>query len=391
MLSDRQLELVLRDRVRFGAGAVTTLPALVAELGATRAFIVTDPGVAASGVAGRVADVLRAGGVSVGSWEGVEPNPGQRTVSAGAEAFRAFGTDGAAVIALGGGSSMDTAKTLSLAAVNPAVAVADLGWENPICSDARPVLAIPTTAGTGAETNNFGVITDEAVGRKDYIGHRSMLPLATVLDPELTLRLPPAPTAATGVDAMTHSLESHLSKNPNPFAEAMALAVIRTVAEWLPRAVERGDDLEARSRMLMASHLAGIGQASGTGVGLVHALGHAIGTVGKLPHGTALSAVMPEVLAFYLGTRDRELALVAVALGVAGPRDPEPEAARAAVAGVDALLRAVGQRRTLADLGIRPDQEDRIVQDALDDPAINNSPRLPDRAQAAAILAAVRS
>jgi alcohol dehydrogenase len=391
MLSDRQLELVLRDRVRFGAGAVTTLPALVAELGASRAFIVTDPGVAASGVASRVADVLRAGGVAVGSWEGVEPNPGQRTVAAGAEAFRAYGTDGAAVIALGGGSSMDTAKTLSLAAVNPAVAVADLGWENPACADARPVLAIPTTAGTGAETNNFGVITDEAVGRKDYIGHGSMLPKATVLDPELTLRLPPAPTAATGVDAMTHSLESHLSRNPNPFAEAMALAVIRTVAEWLPRAVERGDDLEARSRMLMASHLAGIGQASGTGVGLVHALGHAIGTVGRLPHGTALAAVMPEVLAFYLGTRDRELALVAVALGVAGPRDPEPEAARAAVAGVDALLRAAGQRRTLTDLGISPDQEDRIVQDALDDPAINNSPRLPDRAQAAAILAAVRS
>lgn len=391
MLSDRQLDLVLRDRVRFGAGAVTVLPTLVAELGAGRAFIVTDGGVAASGVAGRVADVLRSGGVAVGSWEGVEPNPGQRTVAAGAAAFQAFGTDGAAVIALGGGSSMDTAKALSLAAVNPAMAVADLGWENPACRDARPVLAIPTTAGTGAETNNFGVITDESVGRKDYIGHGSMLPKATVLDPELTLRLPPAPTAATGVDAMTHSLESHLSRNPNPFAEAMALAVIRTVAAWLPRAVDRGDDLEARSRMLMASHLAGVGQASGTGVGLVHALGHAIGTVGKLPHGTALAAVMPEVLGFYLGVRDRELALVAVALGVADPRDPEAAAARSAVEGVDVLLRAVGQRRTLADLGIRPDMEDRIVQDALDDPAINNSPRLPDRAQAAAILAAVRS
>ena len=121
------------------------------------------------------------------------------------------------------------------------------------------------------------------------------------------------------------------------------------------------------------------------------ALGHALGTVGKLPHGTALAAVMPEVLAFYLGIRDRELALVAVALGVAGPRDPEVEAALAAVAGVDALLRAVGQRRTLAQLGITPDLEARIVQDALDDPAINNSPRLPDRDQAAAILAAVRA
>jgi len=167
--------------------------------------------------------------------------------------------------------------------------------------------------------------------------------------------------------------------------------VIRTVASWLPRAVADGTDLEARSQLLMASHLAGIGQASGTGVGLVHALGHALGTIGRLPHGTALAAVMPEVLEFYLGVRDRELALVALALGVAGPRDPEGEAARAAISGVDTLLRSVGQRRTLAQLGFTPDQEDRIVQDALDDPAINNSPRLPDRAQTAAILAAVRS
>jgi len=391
MLSTLRLELVLRDRVRFGAGAVSSLPALVAELGSSRAFFVTDAGVAASGVAGRVAEALRAGGLAVGGWEGVEPNPGQRTVAEGAAAFRSFGTRGAAVVAVGGGSTMDTAKALALAAVNPHVPVAALGWENPMCADAPPIIAVPTTAGTGAETNSFGVITDEAVGRKDYIGHGSLLPKATVLDPELTLALPPAVTAATGVDAMTHSLESLLSRNPNPFAEALALHVIRTVGAWLPRAVDDGADLEARSRLLMASHLAGVGQASGTGVGLVHALGHALGTVGRLPHGTALAAVLPEVLDFYLGVRDRELALVGVALAVAGPREPEGEAARGAVAGVEALLRGVGQRRTLAQLGFTPDQEDRIVQDALDDPAINGSPRLPDRAEAAAILAAVRS
>jgi len=391
MLSGRELELVLRDRVRFGAGAVAAVPSLAAELAAARAFVVTDPGVAASGVAGRVADVLRAGGLEVGAWEGVEPNPGQATVARGAAAFRAFGTTRAVVIAVGGGSSMDTAKALALFAVNPHVPVPALGWENPLCSDAPPIIAIPTTAGTGAETNSFGVITDESVGRKDYIGHRSLLPKATVLDPELTLGLPTAATAATGVDAMTHSLESLLSRNPNPFAEALALHVIRTVSTWLPRAVDDGADLEARSQLLMASHLAGVGQASGTGVGLVHALGHALGTVGRLPHGTALAAVLPEVLDFYRGVRERELALVGVALGVAGPRDPEEEAARRAVAGVEALLRAVGQRRTLEQLGFSPDQEDRIVQDALDDPAINNSPRLPDRAQAAAILAAVRA
>ena len=156
---------------------------------------------------------------------------------------------------------------------------------------------------------------------------------------------------------MTHSLESLLSRNPNPFAEAIALQVIRTVAEWLPIAVDDGANLEARSQLLLASHLAGLGQASGTGVGAVHAIGHALGTRGKLPHGTALAAVLPEVIATYLDVRERELALVGVALSVASPRDPPADAARAAIDGLDAFLRRVGQRSTLRELGIGPELE----------------------------------
>ena len=201
-------------------------------------------------------------------------------------------------------------------------------------------MAVPTTAGTGAETNSFGVITDEVVGRKGYIGHPSLLPVATILDPALTVGLPPAATAATGIDAMTHSLESLLSANPNPFAESTALGVIRTVAAWLPRAVADGTDLEARSQMLLASHLAGVGQASGTGVGLVHALGHALGTRGQLPHGTALAVILPEVLDFYRGIRDRELALVGVALKVASPTEDEATAAGVAIGAIRRLCEA---------------------------------------------------
>ena len=170
--------------------------------------------------------------------------------------------------------------------------------------------------------------------------------MATILDPILTVGLPPAATAATGIDAMTHSLESLLSANPNPFAEAMALGVIRTVGEWLRLAVADGTDLEARSQMLLASHLAGVGQASGTGVGLVHALGHSIGSRGKVAHGTALATVIPEVLRFYIGTRDRELALVGIALGVASGAEEEATAAGAAIGAIDQLLRDVGQRPT---------------------------------------------
>jgi alcohol dehydrogenase len=390
-LADRTINLLVRDRTRFGVGAIDDLAAVVREIGGgpdARAFIVSDPGVVASGVTATVAGILAEDGMATATFGEVEPNPAMSVVERGGAELRAFGLDDVIVVAVGGGSSMDTAKALSLYATNDA-GVADLGYENEDLSPGRPIVAVPTTAGTGAETNMFGVITDEATGRKTYIGHRSLLPRACILDPELTLGLPPAATGATGIDAITHSLESLLSRNPNPFAEAIALSVIRTIGAWLPRAVADGSDIEARSQMLVASHLAGLGQASGTGVGLVHALGHSIGARGRLPHGTALAAVLPEVLAFDIEVRTRELALVGIALGVASPSDPPARAARAAVDGVLALIRAVDQRRTLRELGIDAAMLPVIVRDALDDAAINNTPRMPTEAEAGAILAAV--
>ena len=339
-------------------------------------------------------DLLRADGLAVELFDGVEPNPGTAAIEQGSARLRAFGTgrpgDGGSriVVGLGGGSAMDSAKVIALHAPNQR-AVMSLGYHDETVEPGLPVIAIPTTAGTGAETNTYGVITDESVGRKGYVGHESVLPKLAILDPELTLGLPPEPTAATGVDALTHSLESLLSKNPNPLAEAIALGTVRTVGAWLPIAVADGSNLEARSRMLLAAHYAGVGQQTGTGVGAVHAIGHAIGTRGRIAHGTALATVMPEVFETYLGVRDRELALVAVALGVASPRDPEPDAARAAVAGIADLLARVGQRRSLAAQGLGPDTHETIAQDAVDDAAINNSPRLPSKPEILAILARV--
>jgi alcohol dehydrogenase len=386
----RRLEILARDRARFGAGMVGELPSVLADIGAPAAFVVTDSGVVRSGVAGRVVDLLHAAGITVEVFDGVEPNPGTASIERGSAALRSFAnaSPSPVVVALGGGSAMDSAKVIALHAANQR-AVMSLGYHDETVEPGPPVVAIPTTAGTGAETNTYGVITDESIGRKGYVGHESVLPAIAILDPELTIGLPPGATAATGVDAMTHSLESLLSRNPNPFAEALALGVIRTIGEWLPRAVDDGTDLEARSRMLLAAHYAGVGQQSGTGVGAVHAIGHAIGTRGRLPHGTALATVMPEVFETYLGLRDRELALVAVALGVAGPRDDEAAAARAGIDAVEALLERVGQRRTLAAQGLGPETLDTIAQDAIDDAAINNSPRLPSKAEVLGILAAV--
>ena len=385
-----RLEIVARDRVRFGPGIVAELPSLLTSLDAAAAFVVTDPGVVRSGVAGRVVDRLRAAGVAVRLHDAIEPNPGTALIEQGSAALRRFLADrgDVVVVALGGGSTMDSGKVIALHAANDRD-VLGLGYHDEALIPGVRVIAIPTTAGTGAETNTYGVITDEAAGRKRYVGHESVLPIVAILDPELTLGLPPEPTAATGVDALTHSLESLLSKNPNPLAEAIALGTIRTVGEWLPRAVDDGSDLEARSRMLLAAHFAGVGQQTGTGVGAVHAIGHAIGTRGRLAHGTALATVMPEVFETYLGARDRELALVAVALGAADPRDDQNQSARAGIDAVERLLQRVGQRRTLRAQGLGPETHDTIAQDAIEDAAINNSPVIPTKEVVLRVLAAV--
>ena len=388
-LADRRFEMTLRNRVLFGIGAIEQLPDVVAGVGGSRVFVVTDPGVQRAGIVAPIIDGLTKAGIAATLFAEVEPNPAAATVERGAVVLRSVGLPDTVVVAVGGGSAMDAAKAIALRAANDQP-VWELAYDGPELTPGRPIVAVPTTAGTGAEAHSFAVITHEEIGRKAYVGHPSLLPMTTILDPALTVGLPATVTASTGIDAMTHSLESLLSANPNPFAEAMALGVIRTIGAWLRRAVRDGSDLEARSQMLMASHLAGVGQASGTGVGLVHALGHSIGARGRVAHGSALASVLPDVLRFYLGVRDRELALVGIALGAASSAEPEATAATAAVGAIDKLLRDVDQRPTLRTFGLAdPEAIDRLVTDTLDDAAIRNSPRLPTAAEARSILEGV--
>lgn len=387
-LAERRIEITLRNRVLFGVGEIARLGEAIAAAGGSRVFLVTDPGVVAAGVADHA---LASSRFPATVYSEVEPNPSGTTIERGAAELRRYGLADTVIVAIGGGSAMDAAKAIALCAANDRP-VWELEYDGPDLSPAAPIVAIPTTAGTGSEAHPFSVITHEEIGRKDYIGHPSLLPKTTILDPALTVGLPSGVTAATGVDAMTHSLESLLSRNGNPFAEANAIGVIRTVHEWLPRAIADGSDLEARSQMLVASHLAGVGQASGTGVGLVHALGHAVGTRGKLAHGTALAVILPEVLQFYAedtGLRDRELALVGVALKAASPTEDPATAAGAAIGELRRFLASVGQRHRLGALGFDAAGLDVVAQDAIDDVAIRNSPRLPTLDEARAILASV--
>ena len=386
-LADRQIEIVLRNRVQFGVGAIERLPEVVAAAGGSRVFVVTDPGVRGSGVIDRVLGVLAAAGVETAVFAEVEPNPGASTVERGAAALRAFGLAGTVVVPVGGGSSMDTAKALDLRAAND-LAVWDLEYDGPRPGPGRPVVAVPTTAGTGAETNSFAVITDEAAGRKGYIGHPSLLPVATILDPALTVGLPPAATAATGIDAMTHSLESLLSANPNPFAEAMALGVIRTIGTWLRRGRRRR--LGPRGALADADGLAprrASARRAGPASGWSTRWAIRSGRAARSPTGRRWPPSCPRSFA---STSARATASWRSSASRSASRRAPNRSRRplpSPIGAIDKLLRDVDQRPTLRRLGLADDAAiDQLVTDTLDDAAIRNSPRLPTASEARAIL-----
>ncbi len=370
----------------FGAGSIARLPSVIAGSGGQTALIVTDAGLAATPVVAVAADVLSAAKIPATLFAGVHQNPTTADVAAGAAAAARLLGDRPVVLAVGGGSAIDAAKGIALAAVNPERG-RGLDYRSNFACPALPLVAVPTTAGTGAETNAFGVVTDEETHRKFYVGHASTRPAAAVLDPELTRGLPPAATGATGMDALTHALESYLSVRANPWSGGIALQVIRMIVEFLPRAVADGADDEARGQMLLAAHMAGVAMGS-TGLGACHAIGHAIGGRFDVAHGVALAMVLPDVLRFSQPVCESRLADVAFALGAGDTAASAGRNAAAAVDAVAALAASVGMDKRLADFGIGPADFGQIAADALDDEVLANAPRLPSAADVMAILAA---
>ena len=375
----------------FGAGTIGALPGIVRGTGGQAVALVTDAALAGTPVVATAKAALTADGLAAAVFTGVHPNPTTEDVAAGAGEVAALATGGTAVtvVAVGGGSVIDAAKGIALAAVNPQRG-RDLDYRGTFTRAALPLVAVPTTAGTGAETNAFGVVTDVQAGRKFYVGHASTLPAAAILDPDLTLGLPPAGTAATGMDALTHALESYLSRRANPWADGIALQVMRMVSANLPHAVADGADREARSQMLLAAHLAGAAMAS-TGLGVCHAIGHSLGSRFGIAHGAALSAVLPQVLRFNLATCQDRLADVAFALGAGDTGRDQAGNAEAAIGAVTALRDSVGLTGTLAAFGITAADYPQISADALDDEVLGNTPRMPAAADIAAILTAAQS
>jgi alcohol dehydrogenase len=370
-------------RVEFGPGRIGLLPDLIAATGHHRAFVVTDRGLRAAGVAERVLKILDAAGTEYAVYDEVAPNPSTGNVDAGAALARAFGP--AAVVALGGGSVLDAAKGIALLVGNPDAAAADADrlWE---AADGLPVVAVPTTSGTGAETNGFGVVEDTAACRKVYLGHPSVKPRVALLDPELTLGLPPAATAATGIDALVHGIESLASRGADPFSVAYAAQAVTMVGHALPRAYRDGTDLDARAELMMGAHLAGQALTL-SGLGLVHGIGHALTAHTGTPHGVALAAVLEEVMEFSAPAAQEAYERVARALRAAPPADGDW--ARAAVTAVRELSGTLDVKRPLRDLGAGRTLLPAVAAGAVADAVTKNAPRLPEERQVLELLTSV--
>lgn len=359
--------------VDFGAGSVRCIAEHVAAQGASRVFVVTDKGLKAAGVVDRLLEPLGGAGVVTEVFDEVPGNPTTDVVEFAAERMREFGAG--AVIALGGGSSLDAAKGIALLAANPG-SRAD-GSGNPEHSPGFPLIAIPTTSGTGAETNGFGVLEDREGRKKVYCGSESVVPRVAVLDPELTTGLPPGPTAATGIDALVHGIESLTSRGRNVMSELYAAEAVTLAIRWLPATVADGNDLEGRSRLMLASHLAGLALTR-SGLGLVHGLAHSISLHSGAPHGLALSSVLGPTVEFSLPADPDGYQRVADAIGLSVPSSlPDT---------LNSLVQQVGAAVTVSALGCADDQRGSLISTALTDPVTRNTPRMPDEADLGTLL-----
>jgi hypothetical protein len=354
--------------IRFGAGRIRELPDVCRTLGMQRPLLVTDSGLAQLPMVTDAVHNCVEAGLHCAVYSNVQGNPVADNVMYGVATYQAGGHDG--VIAFGGGSALDVGKAVGLM-VGQARPLFDFedrdDWFTRVNSSGMaPVLAVPTTAGTGSEVGRASVIIDPADHIKKIIFHPKMMPGAVIEDPELTVGLPAAVTAATGMDALSHCLEAFCSPFYHPLAEGVAVEGMRLIKEWLPAAVSSGRDLEARSHMLIASSMGAT--AFQKGLGAMHSLSHPLGANLNLHHGLTNAVVMPYVLVWNREAIDGKLQRLAAYLGLPAP-------------GFEAVLKWVLEMRgrigiphALADLGVRAEHAAQLAGQALADPSTGGNP-----------------
>ncbi len=362
--------------IRFGAGAISQLPEVISGLNKSKVLIITDPGVAAAGVLAKVEAILKSAGVQSISFAEIKPNPNTILIDAAAKVGIEFGAD--TVVALGGGSSLDSAKGVALVVANPTFSSAAFNYSITPDKPALPIIAIPTTSGTGSETNSWGVIDDPIRQCKFYVGDASTTPVVAILDPELTVGLPPRPTAGTGIDALTHAIESLTSKGSTVVSAAYAHQAIKLISKSLPVAFKDGKNIDARGDMLMGAHLAGLALTL-SGLGLVHGVAHSVSATVGTAHGEALATVLPEVMQFNSQVSDDVYASIGYDMGVSAN-------SATVISAVRDLSDEIQIRNKLSHYGVTPDLVQSISKKVLEDSVTSNNPIDPTEDQVAGII-----
>jgi alcohol dehydrogenase class IV len=353
--------------IRFGAGRITELADACKATGMVQPLLVTDEGLAKLDITARALEIMRKGGLTPGIFSDVRPNPVETNLSRGVNVFKAGDHDG--VVAFGGGSGLDTGKLIAFMAgqKRPVWDFEDIGdwWTRADAGRIAPIVAVPTTAGTGSEVGRAGVITDEATHTKKIIFHPKMMPKVVIADPELTVGMPPFITAGTGMDALAHCLEAYCAEFYHPIATGVAIEGVRLVFENLPKAVKDGTDIEARAHMMSA---AAMGATSfQKGLGAIHSLSHPVGALYDTHHGMTNGVFMPYVLVFNRSAIETKVARLAAYLGIRGGFNGFLKA-------VIKLRKETGVPNTLNGLKVDASRRDEIAEMAIVDPTAGSNP-----------------
>ncbi|WP_421591438.1 iron-containing alcohol dehydrogenase [Shinella sp. M27] len=353
--------------IKFGAGRIAELADHCKAVGMKKPLLVTDRGLSTMPIAKNALDILEAAGLGRAMFAEVDPNPTDKNLEAGVKAFKDGGHDG--VVAFGGGSGLDLGKAIAFMSgqTRPVWDFEDIGdwWTRANPAGIAPIVAVPTTAGTGSEVGRASVVTNSETHTKKVIFHPKILPSVTICDPELTVGMPKVITSGTGMDAFAHCLEAYCSPFYHPMSQGIALEGMRLVKEFLPRAYKDGTDIEARAHMMSAAAMGAV--AFQKGLGAIHSLSHPVGAIYNTHHGMTNAVVMPPVLTFNRPAIEAKINSAAAYLGIAGGFDGF----------FDYVLRLreeLGVPDKLSALGVGTDRIDEMSEMAIVDPTAGGNP-----------------
>ena len=370
----------LPPRIEYGVGAIANLAKHIESFGKKKPFIATDTGVVRAGILSKATVSLASTKIKPVVFDEIEPNPTDLMVHKGVEVYRAEACD--SVIAIGGGSVMDAAKAIRLLSTHePPLEryFLDGGGIENITANLPPLISVPTTAGTGSEVSQAAIITDTTLQttdrwRKRAIVSPHMMSSLALLDAELTLGMPPALTAATGMDAVTHGVEAYVATRYHPISEGIALQTLKMLGRNICRVYHHGDDIEARGEMLLAASMAAVSFQKG--LGAVHSLAHQLSSEeANIPHGVANAILLPHVMAFNLTYAVDRYAEVAAALGVGYSGNSQDEMALAAIAKIHSFNRELGMPAGLGEAGLKQEHIPKLAKDAMLDHCYKVNPR----------------